>query len=212
MYTSRTLATALLVTGLLIPPAALAIPTISLTPSAVWFNAPPPRNLTVDVVVSDLGVVLGAFDFTLSYDPLVLAFHPPLTSIGHSLGNPNPLAGETLIQGRTTPAGTFNLVEVSLVTEEELMMLQSDGQGRGLSSFALATIGFIVRGPPSNGIGVSPIRFSEALLSDAKGNAISPLRVRNTAIRVTEPPFLALLAFAVILLANFRRAAPVSAA
>jgi len=178
----------------------------------------PQQNVTVDVVISGLqsgGVnsLLGAFDLTLQFDPDVLQLLTVPSTLGTALGDPAD-PGQTLVGGDTSTPGLFRFFEVSFLeaslnscvfcTGPYLENLQSD-------SFTLASLVFYAPGPYSGAL-FTTFMLVDTLLSDAAGNEIDGVTIRNAGVRIPEPDgwvLLATAAFAAAAVGRRRRIVPV---
>lgn len=132
----------------------------------------------VEVRISGLGggtaPSLGAYDFTLAFNPAVLGFGA--FTFGDSLlGNQLDLVGFGTVAGFDggTP-GQLSVFEISLDLAGDLDALQA-------ASFALGTISFNALGN-----GSSVLEFTSAVLSDAGGNPLT-VRLGSGSISVPEP-------------------------
>ena len=132
----------------------------------------------VELRISGLGEgtapSLGAYDFTLAFNPAVLVFGA--FTFGDSvLGNQLDLMGFGTVAGFDggTP-GQLNAFEISLDLASDLDALQA-------GAFALGTISFNTLGN-----GTSGLQFTSALFSDAAGNALS-VQLGSGSVSVPEP-------------------------
>jgi len=83
--------------------------TISLVPHPAKVHVPPPANVSVDIIISDLPTVLAAFDVEVVYDycPLTWGFPcdylVPISggSLGDRLGDPSPAANQVVVDAST---------------------------------------------------------------------------------------------------------------
>jgi len=158
--------------------------------SGVWANAVtldlrPPNStvgqsslVQVELWISGLGTAtapsLGAYDFTLAYNPALLgysAFHfgDPI------LGNQLDLLGFGTVSGLdgATP-GQLSAFEISLDLAGDLDALQA-------SAFTLGTVSF-----KALRSGTSAMQFTSVLLSDAAGNAMAAELGRGS-VSIPEP-------------------------
>ena len=174
---------------------AAATPTLSLIPD--FQRIQPQQNLFVNVVISGLqsggtNTLLGAFDLTVQFDPNILQFLAPLSSVGTGLGDPTD-PSQTVVGGNIPSADTVNFFEVSLLEGSAstcffcigpyLADLQSD-------TFTLATLAFYA---PEGRSGRSDISITDQTLSDANGNPISNPTIHDASVVVPEPSSLLLL-------------------
>ncbi|WP_353403600.1 hypothetical protein [Duganella hordei] len=156
----------------------------------------PPENLLIDIVISGLqsggvNTLLGAFDLSLTYNPLLvnLSTGAP-SSLGSGLGDPtDPL--QVIKGANASVPGVFEFFEVSLLEESAstcvictgpyLADLQSD-------SFTLATLSFYAPslvGAPFAAFGLDA---GSAIFGDAAGNPIAGIQVqRELIVDIPEP-------------------------
>jgi hypothetical protein len=135
-------------------------------------------HFQVELRISGLGEgkapSLGAYDFTLSFNPAVLGFST-FTCGDTVLGNRLDLLGFGTVTGFDggTP-GQLSAFEISLDLAGDLDALQA-------GEFALGTISFnTLRN------GTSALGFTSALLSDAAGNALA-VQLGSSSVNVPEP-------------------------
>ena len=132
----------------------------------------------VELRISGLGAgtapSLGAYDFALAFNPVVLGFGG--FTFGDSvLGNQLDLAGFGTVAGFDGgTAGRLNVFEISLDLAGDLDALQA-------ASFALGTVSFNALGN-----GVSALQFTSAVWSEAGGNPLA-VQLGSGSIRVPEP-------------------------
>jgi hypothetical protein len=132
----------------------------------------------VELRISGLGEgtapSLGAYDFTLAFNPVVLGFGA--FTFGDSLlGNQLDLRGFGTVAGFDggTP-GQLNVFEISLDLAGDLDVLQA-------GAFALGTISFNTLGN-----GTSGMQFTSALFSDATGKSVA-VQLGSGSVNVPEP-------------------------
>jgi hypothetical protein len=132
----------------------------------------------VELRISGLGAgtapSLGAYDFTLAFNPAVLGLGT-FTFGDPVLGNQLDLAGFGTVSGFDggTP-GQVSVFEISLDLAGDLDALQA-------AAFGLGTISF-----NAVGNGVSALQFTSAVWSDAAGNPLAA-QLGSSSIRVPEP-------------------------
>lgn len=152
------------------------------------------ENVFVDINVSGLDTLLGAFELDFLYDPAV--FVPllvPPAGFGDRLGD--VFLGEAVGGIDTSTPGIFSLFEVSLLLDFELDALQRDpGTGDLLDSFTLATVG-LYRFDTSTGSPATILATDNIVLSDASGNQLFPVANPIATVRVPEPATFYLLIF-----------------
>lgn len=176
-----------------------ATPTLSLIPNV--YKIHPPQYLFVDVMITglnsgDTDTLLGAFDLIVIYNANIfdlLSQGLMIVSVGTGLGNPHdPL--ETIVRTDLAP-GAFRLTEISLLEASSATCVfcvgpyLEDLQG---DSFRLATLTFYAQGtlsnPPFTGISIFQNSFLlQPTLSDANGNMIDNVVIKNATIEVAEP-------------------------
>ncbi len=168
----------------LLPQRASAALIVSLDPQ-------PPKihgleNVFVDINISGLDTLLGAFDLDFLYEPSV--FVPllvPPAGFGDHLGD--VFLGEAVGGIDTSTPGVINLFEISLLLDFELDALQRDpGTGDLLDSFTLATVG-LFRFDSSTGSPATTLVADNILLSDAIGNPIFPVANPTATVQIPEP-------------------------
>jgi hypothetical protein len=123
------IATLSVLTLLSIRPASAALLSVNPSPASVVAGG----TVTMSVLVSSLGDVLGAFDLGVAYDPALLS--PTGVTFGPALGDPGLF--EALTTSSTATPGVFGISEVSLLGAAQLASLQSAYQ------FELATLSFV---------------------------------------------------------------------
>ena len=116
------------------------------------------------------GLLVGAFDITVGFDSSIVTFNS--ITFGSQLGDPGLFEAVTSF---TPGAGSINAAETSLLVD--LSGLQ-DGNPFPLFSLDFTAVS----------IGVSPLNFSFALLSDDQGLAIDPLALTSGSITVSDIP------------------------
>lgn len=189
-------------------PAIVGIGAILGCPAAwadIMFQVQPPSQsvalgsvANVGVQISGLGAFttpsLGAYDFSVSFDPLLLQFLSA-TFGDPALGDQLDLAGFGSIQSVSPNAISVELFELSLDSIDDLNNLQAP-------SFVVGTLNF-----QAIGLGTSSINISVNALSDAYGDALAA-GVQNGSVTVNavpEPGSLLLLGIFVTLLTLQRR-------
>ena len=176
MLKRQILACMLAVLGILyMAPSAAA--TLSFSPSNSTVNRGDTVN--VDVVISDLfddflgaQALVGAFDFTVGYDPTIISNTG--VSFSGALGDPDPFAFETITGFDNSVAGQVNAFNVSLLFD--LAPLQPD------PSFTLATLSF-----QGLDIGVSSLDFLSIIISDDLGLPIDAQGISGSVSVVPLP-------------------------
>jgi hypothetical protein len=153
--------TVLLFIGFLQTPAAHAT-LISLQPSALF--ATTGDSISLDLLVSGLGNFsppsVGAFDFSVGYDPGALSFAS--YTLGNYLGNINLFEA---IDGSLGNLGNaVDLAEVSLLSVNDLDTLQPDG-------FILATLNFNVTSLAAGAVTQFSV-LPGLVLADANGDPL----------------------------------------
>ena len=149
---------------------------LDLLPASSSVNLGEP--VQVELRISGLGEgtapSLGAYDFLLAFNPVVLGFGG-FTFGNPLLGNQLDLTGFGTVSGfdSGTP-GQLNLFEISLDLANDLDALQA-------ASFALGTISF-----NTIGYGTSALLFTSAVWSDARGNPLA-VQLGSSSIQVPEP-------------------------
>ena len=149
---------------------------LDLLPASSSVNLGDP--VQVELRISGLGEgtapSLGAYDFLLAFNPVVLGFGG-FTFGDPVLGNQLDLVGFGTVAGfdGATP-GQLSAFEISLDLAGDLDALQA-------ASFALGTISF-----NTVGSGVSALRFTSGVWSDATGNPLT-VQLGSSSIRVPEP-------------------------
>ena len=135
----------------------------SLALDPATFLVAPGDAVDVDVVISGLVAggppSVGAFDLDVAFDPALL--QPIAVTFGPFLGDPDPLAGETLTDFQLL-AGIVDLAEVSLLATPDLDLLQLP------ASFTLATLSFTAVAS-----GAATLTFAEIRVDDPAGDKIS---------------------------------------
>jgi hypothetical protein len=150
--------------------------TLNLSPSSSSVNLG--DLVQVELRISGLGAAtapsLGAYDFTLAFNPAVLGFGA-FTFGDPVLGNQLDLAGFGTVSGfdSGTP-GQLSAFEISLDLAADLDALQA-------ASFALGTVSF-----NAVGNGVSALQFTSGVWSDAAGSPVA-VQLGSSSIRVPEP-------------------------
>jgi len=158
--------------------------------SGVWANAvtldlrPPGSTVGqnalvhVELWISGLGTgtapSLGAYDFTLAYNPALLGYGA--FSFGDPiLGNQLDLLGFGTVSGLdgATP-GQLSAFEISLDLAGDLDAMQA-------GAFTLGTVSF-----KALGSGTSALQFTSVLLSDAAGNALA-VELGRGSVSIPEP-------------------------
>ncbi len=187
-----------------LPQSVSAVPTITLVSQPDTIDGL--SSVFVDVVVSGLDTLLGAWELDLLYDPTV--FVPqlvPPSGFGGLLGD--VFAGEAVGGADVSVAGVISFLQVSLLSSGELDALQGNppGSGNVLDELRLATIG-LFRFDPSTGVPVSLLDSANVILSDDLGNRILPVANPTTGvfIGVPEPGSWALLVAGALLLGRRR--------
>jgi hypothetical protein len=166
----------LIIAGALIASLSANAVTLDLLPANSSVNLG--DHFQVELRISGLGAgtapSLGAYDFTLAFNPAVLGFGA--FTFGDSiLGDQLDLAGFGTVSGLDSgTAGQLNAFEISLDLTSDLNALQA-------GSFALGTVSFNALGN-----GVSPLQFTSALWSDGGGNPL-PVQLGSGSISVPEP-------------------------
>ncbi len=156
----------------------LAVPVLSIIPSAQSIGLG--EDLQVDITISGLegDVALGGFDLRFVYNPLVLDF------VTLEFGNQLDLSGFGSInffaEDPNPTVGAVDLFELSLDSVLTLQTLQSD-------SFVLATLSFAAMAS-----GSSTLNMAIPSLSDAFGSLLSIDSVVASTVRVAEPGVLGL--------------------
>ena len=166
----------LIIVGALVTSLSANAVTLDLSPATSSVNLG--DSVEVELRIAGLGVgtapSLGAYDFTLEFNPAVLGFGA-FTFGDPVLGNHLDLAGFGTVSGFDGgTAGQLNVFEISLDLAGDLDALQA-------SSFALGTISFNALGN-----GVSPLQFTSAVWSDAGGNPLA-VQLGSGSISVPEP-------------------------
>ena len=153
-------------------------------------------QVSVDVTISPIGELIGAFDIAVNWDPNVLLLAD--VAFGSSLGDPDPLSFEALT-GVSAGSGSARVSEVSLLFD--LTGLQSG------SPFSLFTLVF-----DTTMIGTSALTFGDIIVGGAFGlplvNAPQPgSGVVNVIERtaVAEPGTFVLLGLGLALMFATRR-------
>ena len=127
---------------------------LSFTPSASEIGIG--ESLSIDLVISDMqNDDLGYFEFDVNYDDSILEFDS--YTLGSGLGDIALGDADDWSFG-DLGAGTINLIELSYLSD---LSFQAD-------FFTLATLSFT-----SLAAGTSPVSFSNIVLSDAYGGALS---------------------------------------
>lgn len=170
----------LVCSGALMTGQAVAV-SLSLNPSNQ--NVLPGGFALVTVNVSGLTAggppSLGAFDLDVSFNTNVLNFQS--ASFGPFLGNVG--MGEALANVNTSIPGIVDTDEVSLLLATELDALQP-------ASFPLAALLF---SGSLNNTGVSPLGFTQVVLSDAAGNVLPVSTISGATVNVVPEPATLLL-------------------
>lgn len=164
----------LIIAGVLVASLSANAVTLDLSPASSSANLG--DSVEVELRISGLGEgtapSLGAYDFTLAFDPAVLGFGGFRDPV---LGNQLDLAGFGTVSGFDSgTAGQLNVFEVSLDLAGDLDALQA-------ASFALGTVSFNALGN-----GMSPLQFTSAVWSDAGGNPLA-VQLGSSSISVPEP-------------------------
>lgn len=148
--------------------------TLSFSPANSVVN--PTDSFDVDVVISDLGGnLVGAFDFTVGFDPAIIASTG--VTFGGALGNPDPLAFETITGSfGDNVFGTVDAFNISFLFDFELAALQDPG------GFTLATLSF-----QALSIGQTALDFLGIVISDDLGEAIGAQGVSGNVSVVPLP-------------------------
>ena len=145
------------------------------------------QQVDVGVRISGLGSgtapSLGAFDIDVAFDETILDFIT-LTFGDPVLGNQLDISGFGTVNGfAEISGGLVDFFEISLDAPSDLDTMQAD-------SFILATLSFTAL----VNSGVSPLGFSDVVLSDSFGNTLSAETTPGI-IAVPEPATLALFVF-----------------
>lgn len=130
---------------------------------------------STEVWLMDLGTNLkiGAFDITVAYDPLLLAFNS--ATFGSYLGNPDPAANETITNSGLSISGTTAYAyEISFL--DPLPTQPQD-------AFLLFTMNF-----DAIGTGTSQLTFTDVLISNDIGGEIIPTELKAGSIDVNPVP------------------------
>jgi hypothetical protein len=166
----------LMVAGALLSGVLAHAVSLDLLPASSSVNLGDP--VQVELRISGLGEgaapSLGAYDFMLAFNPVVLGFSA--FTFGDSiLGNQLDLVGFGTVAGFDggTP-GQLSAFEISLDLAGDLDALQA-------GAFALGTISFNALGN-----GMSALQFTSAVLSDAGGNPLA-VQLGSSSIQVPEP-------------------------
>jgi hypothetical protein len=172
--------------GLLVHPLCVSAEVIGFDPSQT--EQAVGSKVVLDIVAADL--TLGAFDLTVSFDPMLLS--PSAIEFDTFLGFPFS------IQDSSMGFSSLNVTETSLLSPGELILLQQGG-------FRLARLSF-----DAMMSGVTEVSFTSATVADADGVLFSPnLGSATVTIRaqsdpaVPEPPS-GLLFVAVLLAMGIR--------
>lgn len=135
---------------------------------------------SAEVWLIDRGTVqIGAIDITVGYDPTLLSFTTAI--FGSYLGDPDPLAFETITDAASLTSSTAYAYELSLLST--LPAQPND--------FVLFTMNF-----SAVGTGTSPLSFDAVILADENGDPIAPTQLSNGSLAanpVPEPGTLLLL-------------------
>lgn len=164
------------------------IPTITLcllpaiAPAAVLSLTPADETLSegaafsVDIMISDVGQAVGAFDLNLTYDADSLSFENYWLS--DKLGSLNFFEAIDISFGASS--GAINIAEVSFLSGAELAALQ-------MENFVIASLNFTL---DSLAVGSSTlISFENSnILSDQFGSPINITDFRNAKITSTSSP------------------------
>lgn len=173
---------------------AWASPVVSLRADPSNFH--PSENVYLDIVISGLqsggvNTLLGAFDLTLTYDPIALQLLPSGPSnFGAALGDASDPT-QTIAGADNGTAGVLRLFEVSLLESSAtnctfciapyLEELQGD-------SFLLARLAFYVPGTTEATSTTFGLMQGSALFSDAFGNAITDVALQDhLTVAIPEP-------------------------
>jgi len=160
---------------LVLAPLASKATTISLVPTASTIEVG--ESVGVDVLISDLdagsSVSLGGFQLEMLFAPGALQ-STGIVDFGPFLGDPDPLAFETITVVDTTVPGTVFLSETSLLLDFELDALQP-------ADFLLATA--YLQGIGTGTVAITPF---DVVLSDATGITIPNPIVQSGTITVTS--------------------------
>jgi hypothetical protein len=156
---------------LFLAPALVQASTISLVPSSTTVAVGDVFELDLNA----LGLPLGAYDVTFSYNPLLAGIDPNLVTFDTHLGGP-----DNSLQFATGGLDTLELTEVSFLTNPaDLQALQTDG------SYPLSHIQVTALAPGTVSFDFVPTMFTEA--SDYNGNSISGVTYLGATVTIQAP-------------------------
>lgn len=149
---------------------------VDISPAAQTIGLGSQANVALQI--SGLGASaapsLGAYDVTISFNPLVLQF-ANLNFGDPVLGDQLDLFGLGNIQSISTTTNSVEIFELSLDSIDDLNALQA-------ANFTLATLIF-----NATGVGTSPLNITVNALSDAYGDALGA-GIRNGSVAVSAVP------------------------
>jgi len=158
---------------------------LSFSPSTAEINIG--GSIDVDLIISGLeNDDLGYFEFDINFDDSILGFNS--YSLGNGLGNIAAGDADDWSAG-DLGGGTINLIEISYLLD---LSFQSD-------SFSLATLSFT-----GVGLGSSPLSYSNIVLGDDWGGALSADTIDGSIDVVPEPATLLLFGIGFIGLFCFK--------
>jgi hypothetical protein len=124
----------------------------------------------VEVWLRELnGILIGAYDIAVAFDPAVLGLVQDPVAFGVGLGAP----GDS-VRGIVSGTSSIGVTEVSLLSD-------LSGQHAGSNDLLLFTLSLVAKN-----VGSSPLTFFDALLSDENGSPV--VRTGDWSLNITAVP------------------------